>query len=242
MRILGVVLASFALAGAAISARASPPASLNAPKEDDSKAILLQYAATDIRQGKPQLAIDEYIDRVIAYYRHTYGSATYKVYCSGSPPEALAYMLMAATAKRPAVALGQTWCDALFIKAYALVDLGHPDEAKPLLEEAVARAQMNAHYLSELGNWYKQNKDWVDALDTFTRALDANSLMPAAVQKAKKGRALRGMGYSLSELGRYDEAEAAYRKALVLDPNDKVSQAELLYIAKKRGKGRPITS
>ncbi len=214
----------------------------NAPKEDDGKAILLEYAAAEIHKGKAQGAIDEYLDPVITYYHQTYGSTSYKVYCSSSPNEALMYMLMSLKTKQPAVALHSTWCDAVFLKAYALINLGRPDEAKPLIEEAIAHAPSNSHYLSELGNWYQQKKDWPNALGTFSRALEAAPLMPAEVQKAEKGRALRGTGYSLSELGRYDEAEDAYHNALTLDPNDKVAQAELVYIAHKRGKGSPIKS
>ena len=43
--------------------------------------------------------------------------------------------------------------------------------------------------------------------------------------------ALRGRGFALTELGRLDEAEVAYRDSLKLKPENEVALAELKYIA-----------
>lgn len=214
----------------------------NVPKEDLSKRVMLAYAATLFQQGKPQDAIDQYLDPVITYYQKTYVGSKSQIYCARSTSDALIYMSQAAVAKRAAVALGSTWSDAIYMKAYALVNLGRPEESRPLLEQAIALSPNNSEYRSELGNYYQQKKDFVKALATFNEALSASDLSPDPLKVSEKTRALRGIGYSMSELGRYDEAEAAYRKALLLNPNDKGSQAELLYIARKRGKGSSIKS
>jgi tetratricopeptide (TPR) repeat protein len=46
--------------------------------------------------------------------------------------------------------------------------------------------------------------------------------------------ALRKRGYVLVELKRWDEAEAAYRQSMKLDPKDDTSPGELEYIAQNR--------
>lgn len=45
-------------------------------------------------------------------------------------------------------------------------------------------------------------------------------------------------GYALVELRRWDEAEARYRQALALDPNDAKAKNELVYIAEQRAKAK----
>ncbi|MEZ5937811.1 MAG: tetratricopeptide repeat protein [Hyphomonadaceae bacterium] len=46
-----------------------------------------------------------------------------------------------------------------------------------------------------------------------------------------RASALRGRGFSLIELGRLDEAEAAYRASLEIDPDNPIAMNELTYIA-----------
>lgn len=49
----------------------------------------------------------------------------------------------------------------------------------------------------------------------------------------------RGRGFALTELGRLDEAEAAYNEALKIDPNDDRAKHELEYIAHLKAGGSP---
>lgn len=49
-----------------------------------------------------------------------------------------------------------------------------------------------------------------------------------------KPLALRGVGYSLVELGRLDEAEQAYKQALELEPGNAIARSELDYIREQR--------
>ena len=46
----------------------------------------------------------------------------------------------------------------------------------------------------------------------------------------RKKRGCRGRGYALTELGRLDDAEDAYKTSLNLDPDSNLAKSELRYI------------
>ena len=48
--------------------------------------------------------------------------------------------------------------------------------------------------------------------------------------------AFRGIGYDLVEMGRLDDAEAAYRKCLAIIPDEPKSLGEIEYIREQRKK------
>lgn len=146
------------------------------------------------------------------------------------------YSGMAAEAKRSAVVLERAPCYAIFLKGFALIDLNRSDEAPAYFERAIAMAPLNAQFLAELAEWYKNRRDWAHARPLFQRALDASEFSPPDRKIFDKTRGLRGLGYILIEEGKLDEAERLYRKCLELDRNDDRSKRQLDYIAGKRAK------
>ena len=140
------------------------------------------------------------------------------------------YALMGATDKKDTVVFGPEWATLIFMKGFALIDLGRGDEAKAYLERALALSPEHPHYLSELAEWYKARKDWAHAYDLFQRASDNAIIAPKADFDIEKGRALRGMGYVLTEQGKLDEAEKRYRECVKLNPHDEAAKGELEYI------------
>lgn len=64
--------------------------------------------------------------------------------------------------------------------------------------------------------------------------LDTYLARNADLPDEMKANALRKRGYVLVELGHWDEAEAAYKDSLKLEPNDETAQGELEYIGKNR--------
>jgi Flp pilus assembly protein TadD len=52
------------------------------------------------------------------------------------------------------------------------------------------------------------------------------------------GRARRGLGYVLVELGKLDEAEKKYQQCLVDDPKDRKAAAELEYVRGLKAKAK----
>jgi len=186
-----------------------------------------------IRDKKPAEAIVK-LDRIIADEARRHADERRQIYCAHSPAETLMYSGMAAQASKGAVVLDPTWCMAIFLKAFALIDLNRPDEAKPLFDRAVAMAPMNSQFLSELGEWHKVRREWDTAFALFERASSAAELSAEEIRMGHKGRALRGMGFVLIEQGKLDEAERLFRQALELNPNDEGAKNELQYIEEQR--------
>jgi Flp pilus assembly protein TadD len=186
-----------------------------------------------IQDKKPAEAI-EALDRTIAEQSRAHAGERRQIYCAHSPAETLMYTGMAAQAKKEAVVLDPTWCMAIFLKGFALIDLDRSDEAGPLLEQALAMAPMNAQFLAELGEWHKVRREWDTAYSLFERAAAGAELSTDAVKLGHKTRALRGMGFVLIEQGKLDEAERLFRQCLELDPNDDHAKNELEYIRQQR--------
>lgn len=216
----------------------APAASQSAqvPKEDDR----FDRVADLISGQKPAEAI-ALLDLIIADQEKAHRGETRQVYCSRSLVETMLYSGMGAKAAKGAVVLGPDWSMAIFLKGFSLIDLNRSDEAKPLFEKAIAMSPMNAQFLGELGEWYKNRRDWSKAYDLFQRARAAAEYSPADMKDHDLRRGMRGMGFILIEQGKLDEAEALFRKCLEIDPNDAGAKQELQYIAEQRAK-RPRTS
>ena len=189
------------------------------------------------QSGKAEEAVD-IIDPYLAGYEKTYAGEKRLIFCADGAEEAILAMGVAQAAGKDAIVIDSGWCFALWAKGYALVDLHRVAEALPYLERAVAMMPFNAQYLCELGYAYGTLGNWEKALATFTSAVQYAEQLPAGVRTVILGRALRGEGFSLIELGRWDEAEAKFKKALALDPNDEMAKNELAYIAEKRPRRR----
>jgi tetratricopeptide (TPR) repeat protein len=177
------------------------------------------------------------LDKVIAANEQRHQDKAQQIYCARSEAEVLLYMLEAAAAKRSAVALDPTYCDAIFLKGFALIDLGQPAEARKYIERAVGMAPHNAYYRDELAESYKTDRDWENAYRIFEQAAgDAREFSPADSKTYELTRALRGMGFVRSEQSRFDEAEKLLRESLQINPDDAKAKSELDYIAKQRAR------
>jgi len=89
--------------------------------------------------------------------------------------------------------------------------------------------------IGERGAALNALKRFPDALSDYEDGLTIKNL-PALVQ----ARFDRGRGFALTEMGRLDDAGAAFRDALKLDSNDVRSQHELAYIANLRAGRVPV--
>lgn len=226
-----------ALAGTAQAADAPPPPASAASGVDPAiaakeaaDAAKLDEAVRLIGSRQPQAAIDRILDPVIAAEDAANAGRTETLFCGNSPTEVLFYLLQAAKDKKAAIVVKPTLCNALYMRAFAEVNLGRPDAAEADLTRAVTLSPRNAHYLSEMGQLQSRKRDWAGALGWFQRAEAASDVSPPDRIPAERGRALRGIGYVDVELGRLDEAEAAYRRCLEIDPRDQKAQAELGYV------------
>lgn len=237
------LLCTIAQAGATNQAAATtsavpdqPPAPEDAVEAGRTKQ--LNRAGELLSQGKAEKAL-AVLDALIADYTRQYANDPRKVYCARSLPETLLYMAMAATQGRDAVALGPTLAYAHHLRGYALIELGRNEEARVENAKALELSPDNPTFLAERGYQQQLAQDWPAMLATYQQATEmANAISPDNVKSQEAGRALRGQGYALVELGRLDAAEQAYRKALALDANDTRARDELEYVRQRQTAGK----
>ncbi len=233
------LLSSIAALLLAVQAAPAPPVA-KPPSLDERMTPQLQAAARSVRAHQPQAAID-ILTPVLAAYDADHANETRRIYCGMSVQETILYAGMAAKDKTSAVILPPGYCTALYLKGYALVDLGRVAEAKAIYERLLVLAPIYAQYQTEYGQLIRLEKDWPRMLAICTKAGEAAAIADPAIRPMQQGAALRCQGYALVELHRYDEAEKRYRDALALNANDAVAQHELGYIAQQRAKAKPVT-
>jgi tetratricopeptide (TPR) repeat protein len=217
-----------------------PEAEPQASPQPDSSGLyqLLLEGRTLLQQGRPQEAMEESFDQVIASYETRYDKSPKRIYCARSPQETVLYGGLASSQKQDAEILTSEWADAYLMKGYALLELGRVAEAKATIERAVALSPQNAQYQEELAFAYQTEKDYVRAMALYESAEQAAEFSPKETKIGDLTRALRGQGYILIEQGKLDEAEKKYHKCLELDPGDSGSKNELEYIEQLRRGGK----
>ena len=107
--------------------------------------------------------------------------------------------------------------------------------AAEVLRRGLTFDPQNALLASELSTTLSQAHHNEEALAVADRALAASPLLDAKT----KGLLQRRRGFALTEMRRLDDAEAAYRQALDLDPTDQNAKRELTYIAQQRAGAPP---
>jgi tetratricopeptide (TPR) repeat protein len=120
-------------------------------------------------------------------------------------------------------------------------EIGDPENALRALNAGIAVSDTSGLGLgehdpvlvSEKGAALNALKRFDDSLATYTVGLKF-----ASDSDSDKARMYRGLGFALTELGRLDDAESAYRKSLLCEPGNAHAANELEYIAQLRaGKG-----
>jgi tetratricopeptide (TPR) repeat protein len=243
IKYLGVMAAATALAFVSVDAQCQTSGQDvvgAAQRENDARQTQILKAGVQLlKEHRPAEAIQNYFDKVIASYEAMYPPDTKIIYCARSAPESLSYLAQAAKDDKTSLVIGPAWCDAYFLRAYGLIDLGRNAEARQSLEKAIGMSPKNAHYVSELASVYRIEKNWKEALAKYeTAAQLARDFSPPESRVIELGEALRGKGYVLVELGRFDEAEATYKQCLEINPADKVAIGELGYVQSHRKQGK----
>ena len=154
-----------------------------------------------------------------------------KVYAARTFTENFYYLVLAAAEEEESIVVDTACGEVFFLQAYSNVDLGRIDAAQNALENALALSPVNAHFLSEQGHIYHIRRDWEQALATFEKAEEyAAVYSPEEIRDAELARAKRGVGYSLIELGRLEEARTKFNECLAMNPEDQSALHELRYI------------
>jgi tetratricopeptide (TPR) repeat protein len=118
-----------------------------------------------------------------------------------------------------------------------------PDTALAALHKGLSLAPDDPTLVSETGIALFQLKRFDDAIALFDGELGRKDF----VRTLDRARILRAKGFALTELGRLDEAETAYRESLKLEPGHLGALHELQYIAGLKAgraptKGSMVTS
>jgi len=116
----------------------------------------------------------------------------------------------------------RAWCQLAIIA----VEEGSLQSALSCIESGLTLEPDHPELWNEKGYVLSRQGQYADALLSYERGATVRDWAPAS----QIARALRGKGSMLIELKRLDEAEAAIRRSLALDPESKVGRNELEYI------------
>lgn len=236
----GVLLMLAGCASTTTQVRPSDAGSVSAAASDADVQRVIDGIRM-IEAGQVQKAIDGPLDDVVHRYEARYGSSKEKIYSARGTTDMLLYLAMAATTKPPvsARALGPAWAMAYWGRGYAYNEMARYDDAIVELRKALALAPYDTQYNIELGYTYQQKRQWETSLELYKTA-EAYAEITVRVPEAADltCKALRGQGYDLVEMHKYDAAREAYKGCLKKIPNEPKSLAELKYIDQKEAKGR----
>jgi len=168
----------YLIAALALTMQAAPvPSTASPPSLEDRMAPQIEAAAQSVREHRPQAALDR-LNPVIATYEADHATETRRIYCGTLLQEAILYAGMGARDKAGAVVMLPGYCTALYLKGYALVDLGRIAEAKATYERLLTLAPMHAQYRTEHGQLIRLEKDWPRMLAICAREEDARIAEP----------------------------------------------------------------
>jgi tetratricopeptide (TPR) repeat protein len=212
-----------------VARAANPPSEPNGATYE----ALLREGTDAVRANRPADALKA-LDQIDEHYKAAYRGDR-KVFCSHKADETLVYMTKSAVQNHSAVAISGVWCDAIYLKAYVLIDLNRLDEAALELDRALELAPEYPQYLNEKGHLLSVRRQWDEAIAMFKRAEQDHAYSSSPADSlALQTRACRGIGYALTEERKLDEAEANYRRCLTINPGDEKSKGELRYISQLR--------
>lgn len=214
---------------------ALPVSAAGQHRDSDSGALAtIGSAFSAIQAGDPARALSM-VDPVVASFEKDFSGEKRHIFCSQTAEQEGYYLTTADGGADTVRLVPPTWCEALYVKAFALVDLDRLDDAQSIFERLVTFAPKHSRYLNELAYVFLKKKEWQRSIDAYMNAEAAANFTPER-RDYERCVSFRGMGYDLVELGRLDDAEAAYRKCLAIIPDEPKSLGEIEYIKEQRKK------
>jgi len=215
--------------------------------DDASKEVyeLMNKATNSVGEGDLNTALEKYINPIIKVFEQEYKNKYTLMYSARSSQESIIYSLEMLVVHGIPIdkkklsnvyRIPYVFAKAFYAKGSVNISLGRINLGRKALEKAITLAPRNSLFLSELGYTYQVDEKFTEAMEIYEKALSGAEHSPDTEKKREKGRALRGIGYSLIELNRLDEAEEKYQQALAINPSDGKSLNELKYIKNLRQK------
>jgi tetratricopeptide (TPR) repeat protein len=116
--------------------------------------------------------------------------------------------------------------DALLAKAYCLNEMGHFDDAYPLVQRAVELDPENPQVYAELGFMHGTRDDYASARDAYRQAAELEPLNPGHLQ---------ALAHIALLDGDYREARGLAQRALALDPVSLIALHQYAYAEYRLG-------
>ena len=192
------------------------------------------------RLAEAKALLEEELARKPEDWRPVRGEGDQEFICCWDLGEFLAYCAQAQPrAKERVVWVRGSYSRACYLLAYVAVEEGDPQAAFQALTAGLRLEPDHPHLWCEMGHLLQLLRQHEEALQCYLRAESVRSW----ASSEQKGRALRGQGISLIDLGRLDEAEQALRRSLEVEPENQNALHELGYIAhlrEQQGEGQSV--
>ncbi len=133
------------------------------------------------------------------------------------------------------------WVPPSYSRSYYLlgmvyVERGQVHEALEALDQGLQLEPDHPQLMNEKAYIFQKAGRPADAFLLFQRAVTArHDWTPNYI----RARTLRGLGVTMVDFGRFDDAVAFLKSSLEIEPNDRLALSELDYIAKKRASQPP---
>ena len=225
-----------AYAGAAVDAPAPEKSILDADQKTVDAAESAVHVGGVIALKDHLSALRAVLDHAPHPYHRVEERPGVVYFRTNDSAQALRFTLAqaAATAARKSITvltLADPYPEAAFLMGSYDNEIGRFAAAMVVLDEGLALEPDYPNLISEKAAAVSMMDRHAEALAIY---VDGLTKIDALTDDWVKARFLRGEGFQLTELGRYDEAEKAYRESLKLEPNHGGALHELAYIAHVR--------
>lgn len=202
------------------------------PKEQSLNTVYLMLS-----RGNSVGALNKHLKSLALECDVEFNNTDANVYVARTQEEMFFLLLLAAADGKTANVVNTPCSEIYYLTGYASLDLGRVEDAQSYVNKAIAMSPLHSLYLSELGHIYQLKKEWLLALSTYEKAEQyAQDFSPEHLKLKELSRAKRGVGFTLIELDRLEEAKIKFNECLDINPEDKTAIAELAYIKQLENK------
>jgi tetratricopeptide (TPR) repeat protein len=124
-----------------------------------------------------------------------------------------------------------------YLLAMIYMECGQVQEALEALDQGLQLEPDHPQLMNEKAYIFQKTNRPADAFLLFQRAATAR---PNWTPNYIRARTLRGLGVTLVDFGRFEDAEALLKSSLEIEPNNPLALSELDYIAKLRASRPPV--